>query len=152
MRKRFENPRMFGRAWLSLCLALAVHVFDEAATGFLEIYNPAVERIRSSYPYLPLPTFSFGVWLGLLIFATAVLTALSPQAFRGRWGMIPVAYPFAVIMLLNGLGHIAWSVYVADWMPGVYSSPLLLAGSVFLLVQLGRRRRPRKTASGAFSR
>jgi hypothetical protein len=130
---------MFGWAWLGLCMAFGVHVFDEAATGFLDIYNPAVERIRESYPFLPVPTFSFGVWLGLLVFAVGALTALSPLAFRGRWGIIPLAYPFAVIMLLNGLGHIAWSVYVGEAMPGVYSSPLLLAGSLFLLARLGRR-------------
>ena len=141
MRKRFENPRNFGWAWLGLCAAFGVHVFDEAATGFLDIYNPAVERIRESYPFIPLPTFTFGVWLGLLIFAVAVLSALSPLAFRGRWGMIPLAYAFAVIMMLNGLGHIAWSVYLGEWLPGVYSSPLLLGASGFLLVQLGRRRR-----------
>ena len=139
MRKRFENPRMFGWAWLALCVAFAVHVVDEAATGFLDVYNPAVERIRESYPFIPLPTFTVPVWLGLLTFVVAVLTALSPLAFRGRWGMIPVAYSFAVIMLLNGVGHIAASAYLREWMSGVYSSPLLLAGSIYLLVQLGRR-------------
>ena len=136
MRKRFANPRMFGWAWLGLCLALAVHVLDEASTGFLEIYNPAVERIRETYPLIPMPTFTFGAWLGLLIFAVTALTALSPLAFRGRWGMIPVAYAFAAIMLLNGLGHIAGSFYLGGPMSGAYSSPLLLGASIFLFLKL----------------
>jgi hypothetical protein len=28
-----------GWAWMSLCLALAAHVFDEAMTDFLSVYN-----------------------------------------------------------------------------------------------------------------
>ena len=35
-----------GLAWPSLCLALAIHVVDEALTGFLSVYNPAVQSIR----------------------------------------------------------------------------------------------------------
>jgi hypothetical protein len=31
----------FGNAWLVLCAALAIHVADEALTGFLSAYNPA---------------------------------------------------------------------------------------------------------------
>jgi hypothetical protein len=32
----------FGRAWLGLTLVLGLHVFDEAMTGFLALYNPIV--------------------------------------------------------------------------------------------------------------
>jgi hypothetical protein len=30
----------FGRAWFVLTVAFALHVFDEATTGFLAVYNP----------------------------------------------------------------------------------------------------------------
>jgi hypothetical protein len=32
-----------GRAWVTLCLALALHVTDEALTGFLDVYIPLPE-------------------------------------------------------------------------------------------------------------
>jgi hypothetical protein len=44
-----------------------------------------------------------------------------------------LSYPFAVLMLLNGLGHIAGSFYLGRLAPGVYSAPLLLASSIYLL-------------------
>ena len=128
-----------GRAWVALCLALAVHVADEALTDFLSVYNPTVRALRSRVPFLPLPTFTFGIWLGGLIAAVILLLLLSPFAFRpARW-MAPLSYIFGILMLFNGLQHIAGSFYLGRLMPGVYSSPLLLAASVYLLA----RARPR---------
>jgi hypothetical protein len=34
----------FGIAWIALCLAFALHIIDEALTGFLSVYNPTVWR------------------------------------------------------------------------------------------------------------
>jgi len=33
--------RGFGRAWFALTVAFALHVLDEAVTGFLAVYNAA---------------------------------------------------------------------------------------------------------------
>src|SRR5256886_14687137 len=93
----------FGLAWVALCGALAIHVVDEALTDFLSVYNPAVRAIRARFPFLPLPTFTFPVWLGGLITATVLLFALSPAAFREDPGMRPAAYAFGVVMAGNGL-------------------------------------------------
>lgn len=123
----------FGLAWVALCVCLALHVTDEALTDFLAVYNPNVLAIRRRLPFLPIPTFTFKVWLSLLILAVAVLLALSPFAFRGARWMVPLSYVFAIIMFLNGLAHVVSSVYLRRWMPGVYSSPLLLAVSAWLL-------------------
>lgn len=123
----------FGLAWVALCACFALHVADEALTDFLSVYNPNALAIRRRLPFLPLPTFTFKVWLSLLILAVAVLLALSPFAFRGARWMVPLSYVFAIIMFLNGLAHVVSSVYLRRWMPGVYSSPLLLAVSAWLL-------------------
>jgi len=131
----------FGLAWLALCAALALHVADEALTGFLDIYNPTVEAIRQRAPFLPLPTFEFGAWLSGLIGAVTLLWALSVPAFRGKRWMVPFAYVFGFFMLLNGCGHIAGSFYLGRLMPGVYTAPLLLAASIHLIVR-ARRVRP----------
>ncbi len=118
---------------MSLCLALAVHVFDEAMTDFLSVYNPTVQAIRERFPFFPMPVFTFDVWLTGLITAIIILLLLSPFAFRQRRWMKRISYPFAILMLLNGLGHIAGSFYLGRLMPGVYSTPLLLAASIYLL-------------------
>jgi hypothetical protein len=121
-----------------LVLALAVHVLDEAANDFLSVWNPAVVRIRRVIPLLPLPTFAFHVWLGGLVLAVVLLLLLSPYAFRGRRWMVPVSYAFAVLMIGNGLFHLTVSIVGAWFMPGVYSSPLLLAAGAHLLVRVRR--------------
>jgi hypothetical protein len=136
------TAQRFGYAWLALCATLALHVTDEALTDFLSVYNPAVRALRERLPWLPLPTFTFEIWLAGLILAIAVLTSLAPLAFRGRRLAVWLAWPYAVIMFANGLGHLGGSVYLGRLMPGVYSAPLLLVASAFLFVEARRILRP----------
>jgi len=125
---------LFGIAWIALAVALALHVLDEALTDFLAVYNPAVLKIRSRFRWIWLPVFSFKIWIAGLAAGVALLFALSPLAFRGvRW-IIIAALPLSVIMLGNGLGHIGGSIYFRRLMPGVYSSPLLIVASIFVLI------------------
>ena len=126
----------FGIAWVALCVALAIHIADEALTDFLSVYNPVVRAIRGKYPFLPLPTFTFAVWLGGLIAVTLLLAALSPAAFRGARAMRPAAYVFGIIMAGNGLLHLVGSVRMRRVMPGAYSAPLILAAGVCLLLNV----------------
>ncbi len=126
----------FGLAWAVLCAAFAIHVADEALTDFLSVYNPAVRAIRARFPFLPLPVFSFRVWLTGLVVAVLGLASLTPAAARGAAGMRPAAYVFAVIMAGNGVLHIIGSVRMKKPMPGVYSAPLILAAAVYLLASL----------------
>jgi hypothetical protein len=140
-----SNPhaRLFW-AWMALCLALALHVADEASTGFLAVYNPTVMALRQKRPWLPLPVFTFRVWLAGLVAANLVLFCLSVFVLRGVGWMRPLGYLFALIMLANGLGHILGtilgrtvaSIRVRRPMPGFYSSPLLLLASIYLLCKL----------------
>jgi len=133
--RHFEAPAAsgFGVAWLLLCAALAVHVADEAFTGFLSVYNPAVIGFRSRFPFIPVPTFTFRTWLTGLILGIALVITLAPLAFRGGRLISMLAYVFGIMMLANGLLHIGSSIYLKRFMPGVYSAPLLLAGSLYLL-------------------
>ena len=126
----------FGVAWVTLCIALGIHVADEALSDFLSVYNPAVRAIRARFPFLPLPTFTFPVWLGGLITVTVLLFALSPAAFRGEPGIRPAAYAFGVVMAGNGLLHLGGSVYMRKAMPGVYSAPIILAAAIYLLASV----------------
>lgn len=143
-----KSSRLLGHAWLALAAAVALHVTDEALTGFLSVYNPTVLAMRQTFPNFPMPVFTFPIWLGGLIALIAVLLALSPFAFRGDSWIRYLAWPLAVIMLLNALGHTLGtilghtvpSVQFARPMPGFYSSPLLAAASLFLMWTL------RKTA------
>jgi hypothetical protein len=129
-----DATSLFGCAWLALAAALAIHVIDEALTDFLAVYNPTVLKIRAKFPWIPLPTFSFRVWIIGLAAAVALMFSLSPLAFQGTRWIVLGALPLSVIMIGNGLGHIGSSLYMKRLMPGVYSSPVLIAASVFVLI------------------
>lgn len=141
----------FGRAWFALTVAFALHVFDEATTGFLNIYNPTVAAMRARWAWFPMPTFAFREWLVALMLVVILCFALTPFAARGAWWLRPLAWFYALVMFFNGvghtmvtiLGHTVASIPVARPAPGFYSSPLLFIGSVWLMVRLV------KTASGA---
>ena len=133
IRSKTNIRRRHWLAWIALCAALALHVLDEAVTDFLGFYNPAVHALRERHPFLILPTFSFTIWLSLLIFAVIALVGVSVFVWKGRWAMRPISYVFAAVMLSNGLLHIAHSIYMRKLMPGVYTSPLLLAASIVLV-------------------
>jgi len=131
---RAVTTLQFGRAWIGLAGALALHVTDEALTDFLSVYNPAVLAIRERLPYLRLPTFTFRVWILGLAAGILLLFVLVPVAFRGSRWLALLAMPFSVLMIGNALGHIGSSVFMGRLMPGVYSSPVLLVAALFTLV------------------
>jgi len=126
----------FGPAWVTLCIAFGIHVMDEALTDFLSVYNPMVRAVRARFPFLPLPTFIFRVWLSGLVLAIVVLASLTPFAYRGAAWMRPVAFAFGIVMAGNGLLHLFGSSYTRKVMPGTYSAPLILAAALYLLASV----------------
>jgi len=132
------RARRWAWAWLSLTTAFGLHVIDEAAHGFLQWYNPTVLNLRERIGWFPMPTFERHVWLAGLVTAVLVLFALTPVVARGRRWMVPVAYIYASIHIVNGLGHLGWSTATRQWIPGVLSSPLLLLAGAWLLIATGR--------------
>jgi hypothetical protein len=125
-------PDRHMRAWLLVVGALAVHVADEALTGFLDFYNPLVLSIRSQIPWFPMPTFAFGAWLAGLAVLVLVLACLAPAVRRGVVGTGLASWVLSLIMFMNGLGHLAGSMYFQRWLPGATSAPLVLAASLLL--------------------
>ncbi len=148
MRRATEQRTSFRLAWILLCLALAVHVLDEALTGFLSIYNPTVLALRAKTSWFPMPTFTFREWLAGLITACIALLVLSAWADRRYRAMTIAAYLFAGIALLNAGAHTLGTIFgrtisgltFARPMPGLYSSPLLVVAAVYLLMSIRRAR------------
>jgi|SRR5579863_282282 hypothetical protein len=128
-----------GSAWVGLCCAFALHIADEALTGFLPVYNATVRALRQRYRFLSFPTFSFRLWLTGLVLACGILFALSGFAFRGAPWIVPIATAYGAIMVGNGLLHLGASVRYRRLMPGTYSAPVLLASAIWLLVRVAER-------------
>jgi len=145
----------FGRAWFALTVAFALHVIDEASTGFLQVYNPTVVAMRARWGFFPMPTFGFREWLAGLTLGVVVCFALTPVAAHGARWLRPLAWFYALLMFFNGVGHTAVTITgrtvagitVPRPAPGFYSSPFLFIGSVWLMIRLWQTRRPREIAA-----
>jgi hypothetical protein len=122
-------------AYLLLVFCLALHVTDEAIHHFLDFYNPLALKIREYMIFFP-PTFSFQIWITGLILAVLLLLVLTPYVYSRTKRMIPAAMIFAVIMILNGLGHMAVSIYYGKIMAGMVTSPFLIFSSVWFIFQI----------------
>ncbi len=147
----------FGRAWFALTVAFALHVVDEAATGFLYVYNPTVTALRERWGWFPMPTFGFREWLIGLIIAVAVCFALTPLASRDTPWLRPLAWIYAVIQFSNAvghtvgtiLGHTVATVRFSRPAPGFYSSIFLFVGSVWLMWRLWQTASHERPSSSA---
>jgi hypothetical protein len=136
----------FGSPWFALCAAFALHIFDEATTGFLAVYNPTVTILRERWGWFPMPTIALREFLIAHVLVCALLFCLTPVAARGMQGLRPLAWAYAVIMFLNGMGHTIGTIlgHTIDSVtfqrpaPGFYSSPFLFAASVWLMIRLRR--------------
>ncbi len=135
------RQRRWALAWAALCAAFALHVIDEAANNFLTWYNPNALAIRARAPWLPIPVFTFRVWITSLAIAVLALAALTPLVLRGRRWLVPLAYAYAIIHAVNAISHIVVSVTGRWFAPGVYSSPVLFASALWLLLETTRARR-----------
>src|SRR5262245_4235802 len=95
-----------GVAWLGFCFSLAVHVTDEALTGFLLIYNPTITALKQRLGFWPMPTFEFREWLTGLVILIMVLLSVSPLMFRNVKWFRPIAYIVVILAgILNAMGH-----------------------------------------------
>ncbi len=126
------------RAWLFLVTAFLLHAIDEAATHFLDFYNPLVLDLRHSLGFFPMPTFTFIPWVALLAFAITLGFAVTPLVRRGVRFMRLVLTVAGVIMLLNALGHTLGSVYFGRVLPGFWSSPVLFVAATYALTRAVR--------------
>jgi len=141
---RSRNRGNFGFAWLLLSLSSAANILDDALNDFLGYYNATVLTLFGHFSWFPRIDLTFREWLVGMIVADAVLLFLTPLAYRNSVYLRPLAYAFGVIMLLFGcgavfasvLGHTVPSVHFTGMAPGTYSSPLILAASVYLLRRL----------------
>lgn len=138
----------FGTAWLLFAAALALHVIDEAAHNFVSIYNSNALMVRQRFG-IPVPVFTLETFLISLGAAVLLLLCLSPLAFRGTPWLRRAAVPLAIVVgICNACWHTIASIYFHRFMPGVYSSPVLLVAAIFLL-HAARVATPKASASAA---
>ena len=129
-------------AWIIFISALALHVLDEAMTGFLPFYNQMVSSLQEKYGYFPAPTFSFERWLSALITVIVIGYLATIKVAQGGKVIRVITIILGILMTANALGHLVGSLYYERMLPGLRSSPILLAASIWVIIR-GFRISPR---------
>jgi hypothetical protein len=123
-------------SWLFLIVSLTLHVIDEALNNFLDFYNPLGLKIKEHISFIPLPTFTFRIWISGLSIGVVLLLLMTPFIYDRNRFFIPVAKIFSILMILNGLAHIIGSIYYDRILPGLFSSPILIIFSAYFILVL----------------
>lgn len=129
----FQNRNVL--AWVLMIFTLAIHVFDEATSGFLIFYNQQVINIREQLGFFPIPNFTFEIWITGLIIGIIICFSLTPLVNRGGRFIRIFTIALGIIMIVNALLHMLGSIYFGTLIPGFWSSPLLLLTASFVVVR-----------------
>ena len=116
------NMSALSWAVIMLIAALVLYLIEEVWTGF---------RVKLPVGEMPRPVF---VAINIVVYAfcfTVLYLSLTDNALA-----VPLAWVFALAMLLNGMGHLGMTALRRRYFPGVFTSPLLLAGSIYLIFRL----------------
>lgn len=119
-------------AWLLLCLVLALHIYEEATRGSYLAYD----LVRRLFPWLP--PFHFEIWLLNVGGAVVVLVGLTWFVHKRLPIMRLASYALAIFATGNAMLHLLLSLAWNQALIGMFTSPLLLAASLFLFVSIPR--------------
>ncbi len=125
-------------AWFVLCVVLALHIAEEAASGDYRAYGQSLDLLRQFFPQLPIPQFSFTVWLVDIAGAIIVLFLLTGLVHNNLQIMRAASYALAVFTTANAMLHILLSLASDQVLAGTLTSPPLLAASLFLFLSIPR--------------
>jgi hypothetical protein len=112
-------------AILLLIAALVVHLVEEVKTGF---------RKKLPIGEMPRPLF---IGINLVVYAFCFTTLF--LSARSNELAIPLAWVFAMAMLMNGIGHIGTMLVRREYFPGGLTAFILLPVSAYLIIQLLNR-------------
>jgi len=117
----------FQFTFLALVLTQAAHSVEEYRGRLYDVFLPA--RVVSGL-------ISRNLEQGFIIF-NVTLVAFGLWCYfwpvRQRWATAPAfVWIWIAIEMLNGIGHLAWSLMVGDYTPGVATAPVLLVLAVYL--------------------
>ena len=125
----------------ALILAQVAHSLEEQFGHLWESFPPArlvaglvSSNLERGFGVLNVLVLGFGVWCFL-------------WPVRRGW---PVAFAlgwlWAVLEIVNGIGHLLWSIHEGGYTPGLFTAPVLLVLAIYLAYQLRRANAPSPAA------
>ena len=125
-------------AWVLMVGAIALHVLDEALTGFVPFFNEKTIIISEWLGFVRIPAITFTVWITALIVGIIILFLLTFIVRRGGRVIRIFSIVLGILMIGNSLLHIVGSIYQGHLLPGFISSPILLITAVWVVYRGSR--------------
>jgi len=120
-------------AWVLMVTSIALHVLDEALTGFVPFFNERTVVISEWLGFINIPSVDFVTWLTALIIGIVILFLLTFVVNRGGRAIRIFATALGILMIVNALLHIVGSIFSGYLLPGFFSSPLLLVTAGYVV-------------------
>ena len=125
----------------ALVLIQAAHSIEEYVGHLWESFPPArfltslvSSDLERGFVLLNVSLLAFGVWCFL-------------WPVRRGWPVaVALAWLWAVVEIVNGIGHPLWSLREGGYTPGLATAPVLLVLAVYLGYQLRRSNAPSTAA------
>ena len=125
----------------ALVLTQAAHSIEEYVGHLWESFPPArfltslvSSDLERGFVLLNVSLLAFGVWCFL-------------GPVRRGWPVaVALAWVWAVVEIVNGIGHPLWSLREGGYTPGLATAPVLLVLAVYLAYQLRRANAPSTAA------
>ena len=125
----------------ALVLTQAAHSIEECVGHLWESFPPArfltslvSSDLERGFVLLNVSLLAFGVWCFL-------------WPVRRGWPVaVALAWLWAVVEIVNGIGHPLWSLRERGYTPGLATAPVLLVLAVYLAYQLRRANAPSTAA------
>ena len=124
-------PRRITAAFAAVIAAQAAHSIEEYVFRLYDRLGPArlVSRLFSD-------DLARGFAIANILLALAGVACIFIVR-RGGSGSRAVAWFWAVLEILNGCGHILFTIAAGGYFPGVATAPLLLATGGYLISRTG---------------
>jgi hypothetical protein len=115
----------------AIVLAQAAHSAEEYVGRLWESFPPArfltglvSQDLERGFLIINVSLVAFGLWCFF-------------GPVRRAWpSAVPLAWAWAALELVNGIGHPLWALRQGSYTPGVATAPLLLVLAVYLALQL----------------
>ena len=124
----------FQAAFGALVMTQAAHSMEEYIGRLWESFPPArfvtgliSQDLERGFVAINVSLVAFGAWCFF-------------WPVRREWpSAVPLAWLWVAVEVLNGIGHLLWTLRQGGYTPGVATAPVLLAVAAYLTLQLSRR-------------
>lgn len=126
------RPTFWTIAWFTLCVVLALHIYEEATIAS----GVGLDLLRAFFPSLP--PFQYEIWLIDIVGSVIALFALTIQVQKRNPWMRPASFALATFTAANAMMHMLSTIALKTPVAGTITAPALLAAAFLLFVAIPR--------------